>query len=196
MSCSGAPAANAAAAAASAFWTFIRARPPNVAGSRWVQASCISRRPCLTTIISPRSDGLSTSALPPRRQCASIMSRTSRARLLHREPHDLARAAAPHLAHQRVVGVEHGVAVARHRLDQHRLHVGELLDGVDAAQAEVVGLHVEHDGDVVALVAEALAQDAAAGDLEDREVDARVLQHHPGRARAGRVGADHAAARR
>ena len=106
------------------------------------------------------------------------------ARLGHREPHDLARAAAAHLAHQRVVGVEHGVAVARHRLDEHRLHVGELLDGVDAAQPEVVGLHVEHDGDVVALVAEALAQDAAAGDLEDGEVDARVLQHHPCRLRA------------
>src|ERR1044072_2308504 len=67
MSCSGGRAANAAAAAPSAFWTFIRARPPNVAGSRWVQASCISRGPCLTTIISPRSDGFSTSALPPRR---------------------------------------------------------------------------------------------------------------------------------
>ena len=60
--------------------------------------------------------------------------------LLHREPDDLARALAAHLAHQRVVGVEHGVAVARHRLDDDGLDVGELLDGVDAAQAEVVGL--------------------------------------------------------
>ena len=77
MSCSGAPAAKAAAAAASEFWTFIRARPLKVAGSRWVHASCISRRPCWTTIISPRSVGLSTIALPPRRQWASIMSRTS-----------------------------------------------------------------------------------------------------------------------
>ena len=112
------------------------------------------------------------------------------ARLLHGEPHDLARAAAPHLADQRVVGVEDGVPVARHGLDDDGLDVGQLLDGVDAAQAEVVGLDVEDDGDVVALVAQALAQDAAAGDLEDREVDARVLQHHPGAARAGRVGPD------
>ena len=74
------------------------------------------------------------------------------------------------------------MAVAGHRLDQDGLHVGELLDGVDAAQAEVVGLHVEHHGHVVALVPEALAQDAAAGDLEHREVDARVLEHHPGAA--------------
>ena len=180
MSCSGAPAANAAAAAAREFWTFIRARPPNVAGSRWVQASCISRRPCLTTIISPRSDGFEHQRLAAAAAVGVDHLADLGARLLHREPHDLARAAAPHLADQRVVGVEHGVPVARHRLDDDRLHVGELLDGVDAAQAEVVGLHVEHDGDVVALVAEPLAQDAAAGDLEDREVDARVLQHHPG----------------
>ena len=196
MSCRGAPAAKAAAAAASEFWTFIRARPLKVAGSRWVQASCISRRPCWTTIISPRSVGLSTMRLAAAAAVGVDHVAHLAARLLHREPDDLARALAPHLAHQRVVGVEHGVAVARHRLDDDRLDVGELLDGVDAAQAEVVGLHVEDDGDVVALVAESLAQDAAAGDLEDGEVDARVLQHHPCRPRAGGVGADHAAARR
>src|SRR3954465_11388409 len=117
MSCKGAPAAKAAAAAASEFWTFIRARPAKVAGRRWVQASCISRGPCLTTIISPRSDGLRTSALPPRRQAAAAAVRVDHvpglgARLVHGEPHDLARAPPPHLADQRVVGVEHGVAVA------------------------------------------------------------------------------------
>ena len=48
--------------------------------------------------------------------------------LLHGEPHDLPRALAPHLAHQRVVGVEDGVAVARHRLDDDGLDVGELLE--------------------------------------------------------------------
>ena len=40
------------------------------------------------------------------------------------------------------------------------------------------------DGDVVAVVAEALAQDPAARDLEHREVDARVLQDHLRRLRA------------
>ena len=43
MSCSEAPAAKAAAVAAIAFCTFIIARPPNVDGSKWVQASCIER---------------------------------------------------------------------------------------------------------------------------------------------------------
>ena len=112
------------------------------------------------------------------------------ARLGHGEPDDLAGTAPAHLAHQRVVGVQHGVPVARHRLDQHRLHVGQLLEGVDAAQTEVIGLDVQHHGDVVALVAQTLAQDAAAGDLEHGEVDPRVLQHHPGGLRSGRVGAD------
>ena len=52
----------------------------------------------------------------------------------------LARAAPAHRADQRIVGVEHREAVARHSLDDDRLDVGELLDGVDATQAEVVGL--------------------------------------------------------
>ena len=53
------------------------------------------------------------------------------------------------------------------------------------------GCDVEHDRDVVAGVPEALAQDAAAGDLEHCEVHPRVLQHHPRRPRAGGVGLDH-----
>ena len=35
-----------------------------------------------------------------------------------------------------------------------RLHVGQLLDGVDAAHAEVVGRDVEHDADVALVEAE------------------------------------------
>ena len=158
-------------------------------GSRWVHASCIDRRPCRMTIMSPRSVRSSTTARPPRRQWSSMKSRTALPGLGQAEPDDRARAAAPHPAHERVVGVEHGEPVARHRLDDDGLDVGELLEGVDAAHAEVVGRDVGDDGDVVAVVAQALAQDAAAGHLHDREVDARVLQHHPGRARAGRVGA-------
>ena len=77
MSCSEAPAAKAAAAAAMAFWTFIVARPPKVEGSRWVQASCMARRPSLTTIMSPRSLCSSTTARPPRRQWSSTESRIS-----------------------------------------------------------------------------------------------------------------------
>ena len=77
MSCSCAPAAKAAPAAASEFCTFIFALPPKVAGSRWVHASCMARRPCRITIISPRSLRSSSTARPPRRQWSSTMSATS-----------------------------------------------------------------------------------------------------------------------
>jgi hypothetical protein len=72
------------------------------------------------------------------------------------------------------------MTVARHRLDRDRLDVRELLDRVDAPQPEMVRLDVEDHGDVVAFVAQALAEDAATSHLEDGEVDPRVLQHHPG----------------
>ena len=62
------------------------------------------------------------------------------------------------------------------------------------AQAQVIVGHVGHHGHVVAVVAQALAQDAAARDLEDGRVHRRVLQHHLGRPRARHVALlDHAA---
>ena len=103
------------------------------------------------------------------------------------EVDDRSRAVARHGGHQRVIGVEHGDPVAGHGLDDDALDLGQLADRVDAAEAEVVAGHVDHDGDVVAVVAEALAQDAAAGDLEHGEVDGRVLEHHRGGLRPRRV---------
>ena len=58
-----------------------------------------------------------------------------RSGLGHREPHDLAVAAARHGRDVRVVGVEHRVPAAGDRLDDHALDVGEVIEGVDAAQA-------------------------------------------------------------
>ena len=58
---------------------------------------------------------------------------------------------------------------------------------------EMVARDVQHDADVVAFVAQALAEDAAPRDLEDRHVDARVLQHHLRGLRARRVDALHQA---
>ena len=77
-----------------------------------------------------------------------------------------------HGGHQRIVGVEDRHPVARHRLHDDLLDAGQLLERGDAAQPEVVAGDVQHDGHVVALVAEPLAQDAAAGHLEHGEVDA------------------------
>jgi hypothetical protein len=88
------------------------------------------------TIISPRSLRSSTTARPPRRQYVVDHLAGLAARLGEREPDDLpAGALRRMLADQRVVGVEHGEAVARDGLDDDRLDLGQLLEGVDAAQA-------------------------------------------------------------
>ena len=105
----------------------------------------------------------------------------------HAEQHDPPGAVAAHPVDVAVVGVEHGRPGARHGLHDHALDVGQLADRVDAAQTEVVAGHVGHDGDVVAVVAEALAQDPAARDLEDGGVDGRVLEDHQGRLRPRHV---------
>jgi hypothetical protein len=96
----------------------------------------------------------------------------------------------PHRPDQRVVGVQHREPVAGHGFHDDRLDVGQLLHGVDAPQAEMVGLDVEHHADVVALVAQTLAENSARGHLEDREIDPRILQHHLRRPRSRRIGAD------
>jgi hypothetical protein len=109
----------------------------------------------------------------------------------HREPHDLPpEQLAAHLRTSRSSALSTAKAVARYGLDDDGLDLRELLEGVDATKPQVVGGHVEDDADVAAVEAEPFAQDAAARDLEDGEVDPRVLQHHPRRLRPGRVGAD------
>ena len=62
----------------------------------------------------------------------------------------------------RVVGVEDRETAPRHRLDDDRLDGRELVQGVDAAQAQMVRGDIGDDNHVVAVVTEALAQDAAA----------------------------------
>ena len=92
-----------------------------------------------------------------------------------------------HPRDQRIVRVEHRGPGTRHGLHQHALDVGQLRHRVDAVQAEVVGGHVGDHGHVVAVVAEALAQDAAARHLEHGRVHQRVLEHHLGRLRPAHV---------
>ena len=81
-----------------------------------------------------------------------------------------------HLQGVFVVGVEDGGVLGD--LDDEALHLGELVERVDAAEAEVVGGDVEDRADVAEAVAEAGADDAAAGGLDDGHVDGRVAQHH------------------
>jgi len=103
---------------------------------------------------------------------------------LHREVDDRAAALPGHPRNVRIVRVQDRDTGARHRLDHHALHRGQVLQRVDLPQAQVVAGHVHHHGDVVALIAQALPQDPAPGHLEHREVHPRVLQHHPRALRA------------
>ena len=80
-----------------------------------------------------------------------------------------------HLEAERIVGVEHR-GVARD-LDHHALHLGQVLERVDALHAEVVGADVEHRAHVHVARAHAGAQQATARDLEHGDVDRRVAQH-------------------
>ena len=91
---------------------------------------------------------------------------------LHREVDHVAARQAAHPRDVRIVGVEHRGPGARHGLDEGGLDAGQLRNRVDAVQAEVVGGDVGDHGHVVAVVAEPLAQDAAARDLEDGGIDA------------------------
>ena len=106
---------------------------------------------------------------------------------LHREEDDRAAAVRSHVGDELIIGIEHGRAAARNGLDDHPLDGGELAQGMHLLESEVVAGHVEDDRHVVALVAEAFAEDAAARHLEDRAVDAWVLQHQLRRARPAGV---------
>ena len=64
------------------------------------------------------------------------------------ERHDAGRGARGHRGHERVVGVEHGDAVGRQRLDQFALGLRDRL--ARAELAEVRGADVEHDADAAA----------------------------------------------
>ena len=92
-----------------------------------------------------------------------------------------------HLGDEGVVGVQDRRPAPWHRLHDHLFHCRQLAHGGDAAQAQVVAGHVEHHRYVVALVAEALAQDPAPRDLEDGGVDHRVLKDRGSGARPAHV---------
>ena len=91
-----------------------------------------------------------------------------------------------------VVGIQHR-AVSRD-LDHDALDLGELLQGVDPLQPQVVGLHVEYRRDVRERHAHPGAHQPAAGNFQHGEVDARVGEHHARGDRPGHVAFDGALA--
>jgi len=70
----------------------------------------------------------------------------------HADPHDPAGATSPHRPDQRIVSIEYGETITRHRLHNDRFDICKLLKGVDSAQPQMIRLHVEHYPDVVALI--------------------------------------------
>src|SRR6185295_10067051 len=97
------------------------------------------------------------------------------ARRLQREPDDIARTTAAHGTDQLVVSVQNREAITRNGFNDNGFDASELLEGVDPTHPEVIRSDVGHDCDVVAVIAQSLAQDASPSDLHDREVDAGVL---------------------
>ena len=75
-----------------------------------------------------------------------------------------------HREDPRVVGVEDVPTLRPRDARDDALHLGELVDGVDAVQAQVVLGHVRHDGDVVVPHADAAQQHASPRRLEHRHV--------------------------
>ena len=92
-----------------------------------------------------------------------------------------------HLRHQLVIRVEDSRAAPGNGLDDDALDGRQLAQRIDLFEAEVVAGDVQHDGNIVGAIAEALAKDAAAGHLENGEVDPGILEHHAGRPRAACV---------
>ena len=108
----------------------------------------------------------STTPRPPARMCSPHQL----VRRVHRHVAEVLRlGVVGHLEAERIVGVEHR-RVARH-LDDDALDLGQLLERADAAEAQVVGLDVEHRADVAVAHAHARAEQPAARDLEHRHVD-------------------------
>ena len=82
--------------------------------------------------------------------------------------------------HQGVVGLQDGHAVRSDDSDDRALNVGQLFERLNAGQTEMVTLaDVRDDGDVAAVIAQAFAEDAAAGRLEHGRVDLGIEQDGP-----------------
>jgi hypothetical protein len=85
----------------------------------------------------------------------------------------------PHGPDPRVLAVEDGPAARRGDLGDDRLDLGQLVQGVDPVQAEVVLGDVGDDGDVVAAHPHAFEEHPAPRGLEDADLDARRVEHTP-----------------
>ncbi len=171
----GMPTASAAEAAARVFSTLNRDSPARVIGTSTSSTSGSASPSGVSTATQP---SITVVARPP----AESVSRIAGESGSRENTHGWALITAAHREDPRVVGVEDRPPVLAGDPRDHRLDLGELVDGVDALQAEVVGGDVGDHRDVVAGEADALEQDAAAGRLGHRELDVLVGEHPAGAA--------------
>jgi hypothetical protein len=90
---------------------------------------------------------------------------------LHREERDVRADTTSDGCHQWVIPVEHDPAVRLRDATDRRLDLGELGQGVDALQVEVIGRDVGEDGRVVGFVAHPAQHDPPSSGLEDADPD-------------------------
>src|SRR3954462_5790686 len=90
-----------------------------------------------------------------------------------------------HLEAERIVGVEYrGLPRDLH---DDALHLRELIQGADAAEAKVIRLDVEHRAHVAVPDPHAGPEQPAASHLQDGYINERVAQYHSGRQWSGHV---------
>ena len=94
---------------------------------------------------------------------------------------------APHGPYPRIVRVEHRPAASARDAHDGRLHLRQLVQGVDPLQAKMVGRDVGHHRHVVGRIADAAQQDPAACRLEHGQLQARLRQDATGTAEAGPI---------
>jgi len=121
------------AAAASALATFMRARPPNVAGIRCVYSSgigpvAVAQHDQLAIVRALQDHGRAATAGMADDAVVALLVGIQG----HREEHDAAVALPGHARHERVISIEHGRARPRHSLHEHGLDVGQLRERVHA----------------------------------------------------------------
>ena len=102
----------------------------------------------------------------------------------------LAGAGFRHASDVGVGGVQHRVAAGRDVLHDHALEHGQVFDGGDVVQPQMVAAaDVGDDGDFAAVKAQPFAQHAAPGDFKHRRVHVWVHQHVAGAFRAAAIAA-------
>ena len=123
---------------------------------------------------------------------ASVAGDEGRRVGVHGEPGDPGADAAGDGGDEAVVGVQDDPAVGLRDPADRRLDLGELGEGVDALEIEVVRGHVGEHARLVGLVAHPAQDEAAARGLEDGDVDVVPAEDDLGATRARPVaGVDH-----